>query len=193
MCSQNRLSIYYTTEMEISRATGVLLILAFTAVAHSARWEANLGWCTAGSKFFLGDFNGDGKTDFLCHRPSDGYKWIAFANSNSQFTGTSWQKAMGWCYHAGAELHIGDFNCDGRSDMLCHDTNNGYKWVALANSNGDFSGGTSWKAPLGWCYHGGAELHIGDFNGDRGDDMLCHDRNTGYKWIWYASSSGSFI
>lgn len=140
---------------------------------------------------FEGDFNGDGKTDLLCHNPSNGYKWISFANNDGQFTGTSWEERLGWCWHDGAELHIGDFNGDGRSDMMCHDTNNGYKWVSLANGNGDFSGSTSWEAALGWCYHGGSELHIGDFNGDGRDDMLCHDTN-GYKWISYASSSGSF-
>ena len=49
---------------------------------------------------------------------------------------------MGWCNHASAELHLGDFNGDGRADMLCHDTSTGYKWVAL----GAYCGftGTTW-------------------------------------------------
>ena len=54
---------------------------------------------------------------------------------------------MGWCSYDGQGLLIGDFNGDGRDDLLCHDSNNGHKWVALANTDGSFSG-TSWLANL---------------------------------------------
>ncbi|KAJ8029400.1 hypothetical protein HOLleu_28779 [Holothuria leucospilota] len=179
--------------MEILRATTVLLILAFIAVAHSARWDAKRGWCGGRTNFFLGDFNGDSRTDFLCHRPSDGYIAISFANAKGQFNGTSWRSRMRWCYRAGSEIFIGDFNGDGRSDMLCHDTKYGRKQVALAKSNGVFSRHPSWLRTfrIRWCSHGGAKLHIGDFNGDRRDDMLCHDTKSGY-YIAYANERGLF-
>jgi hypothetical protein len=48
------------------------------------------------------------------------------------------------------------------------------------------NGSTDWERNMGWCYHDGAEFHIGDFNGDRKDDLLCHDINNGYKWIAYS-------
>lgn len=169
-----------------------LSVMLFSGVT-ATRWERDLRWCNGGNQLFEGDFNGDGKTDLLCHKPSDGYKWITFANSNGQFTGTSWQHAMGWCYHANAELHIGDFNGDGRSDLLCHDTGSGHKWISFANSAGNFAGGTSWEFAMGWCYHSNAELHIGDFNGDGRDDLLCHDSGSGYKWISFANCQGNFI
>jgi len=81
--------------------------------------------------------------------------------------------------------HIGDFNRDNRDDMLCHDTGNGYKWVAFGKGNGYFTG-TDWQGNMGWCNHSGAQLHIGDFNRDQRDDMLCHDTGNGYKWISYS-------
>ena len=145
-------------------------------------WRKAMRWCYhVTGQLHLGDFNGDGKQDMLCHDISNGYKWIALANHNGQYTGTSWRKAMGWCKHQGAKLFIGDFNGDHRSDMLCHDTYTGYKWIALADHLGHFHS-TNWRRAMRWCNHNGAELYIGDFNGDRRSDMMCHD-NKGKKWI----------
>ncbi|PIK61579.1 hypothetical protein BSL78_01504 [Apostichopus japonicus] len=180
--------------MIFSRTFGAVIIAVMLIIPSviARRWERDLKWCRSGAQLYEGDFNGDGKTDLLCHRTTDGYKWIAFADSNGQFTGTSWEQGIGWCWHNNAQLHIGDFNGDGKDDMLCHDTSSGYKWIAFANSQGNFAGRTSWEAGIGWCRHAGAELHIGDFNGDGKDDMLCHDTSTGYKWIAFANSQGNF-
>jgi hypothetical protein len=155
-------------------------------------WQAALGWC-AGSdvQLKIGDFNGDERSDMLCHHTGNGHKWIALAGATGQFTGTSWESALGWCYGAGAQLEIGDFNGDRRSDMLCHHTANGHKWVTLASAAGQFTGPT-WGAAMGWCYGAGAQLEIGDFNGDGRSDMLCHHTASGYKWISLASGSGQF-
>jgi len=49
--------------------------------------------------------------------------------------------------------------------------------------------GTSWSDDMGWCSHAGHELHVGDFNGDKRVDLLCHDTK-GKKWISYASKVG---
>jgi hypothetical protein len=44
--------------------------------------------------------------------------------------------------------------------------------------------------PPTWCTHTGAQLLIGDVNNDPFDDRVCHDRNTGAKWVALGSSSG---
>jgi hypothetical protein len=155
-------------------------------------WEAAMSFCNhTGAKLHIGDFNGDAKHDMLCHDLNTGAMWVALADPSGHFSGTSWEAGPGFCNHDGAELYIGDFNADGRDDMLCHDRNSGEKWVALTSLQGQFQG-TTWSAPLGFCNHDGAELHIGDFNGDHRDDMLCHDRNDGHKWIALASPTGTF-
>lgn len=167
------------------------LVLMICSTAYGRNWYRAMGWCThRGSELHLGDFNGDNRMDMLCHDGS-GNKWIAFADRNGAFSRTGWHKRMGWCSHAGSELHIGDFNGDGRSDMICHDKT-GNKWIAYANSKGNFDAGTGWHKRMGWCGHNGGQLLIGDFNGDGRDDMMCHDKNTGYKWTSLANIHGQF-
>ena len=106
----------------------------------------------------------------------------AYAQS---FSGTDWEAGLSWCNHGSANLKLADFNGDGRTDMLCHDTSTGHKWIAYATGSGTFTG-TNWEAGLGWCNHPSAQLHVGDFNGDQRADMLCHDTITGYKWISFS-------
>jgi hypothetical protein len=33
---------------------------------------------------------------------------------------------------------------------------------------------------------------VGDANGDRRDDLFCHDVTTGQKWVDYADTAGHF-
>ncbi|EDO43438.1 predicted protein [Nematostella vectensis] len=112
---------------------------SFTPATSTA--TGDLTFCAmimSGSELHIGDFNGDGRSDILCHDHS-GNKWISYAQSNGGFNNKiDWHKAMGWCYHQGSQLLIADINGDGRDDLLCHDAN-GYKWVALANCHGQFT------------------------------------------------------
>jgi hypothetical protein len=153
-------------------------------------WESAMNWCGNGGRLFIGDFNGDDRDDLLCHRMSDGYKWIAHANSSGRFTGTTWEGNMNWCSHQGGSLLIGDFDGNNRDDMLCHDVYTGRKWIAHSTASGTFTG-TTWESAMNWCVLPGG-LSIGRFNQDNRDDMLCHDLNTGTKYIAYATSSGTF-
>jgi hypothetical protein len=153
-------------------------------------WEYPLNWCHSPARLFIGDFNGDDRDDLLCHRHSDGYKWIAYANEAGTFTGTNWDSNLNWCKHQGGALYIGDFNGDNRDDLLCHDVYNGWKWIAHATQSGTFTG-TTWEANLNWCAIPGV-LHIGKFNQDSRDDLLCHHMDNGYKWIAQATQWGTF-
>ena len=159
---------------------------------NGSDWSRDANWCShATARLFVGDFNGDGRDDMLCHDVADGRKWIDYAAANGTFGGTDWSRAANFCNHDTAELHVGDFNGDGRADILCHDTDNGEKWIDYADASGRFLG-ADWNAQLGWCNHNAARLFVGDANGDTRDDLVCHDVRTGAKWVLYADAAGAF-
>ena len=156
-------------------------------------WEYDAQWCNQPShRLHIGDFNGDGQGDWLCHDVTTGYEWIDFADFSGLFMGTDWERDAAWCNQASGRVYKGDFNGDSRTDLLCHDADTGYMWIDYSDTTGPLLG-ADWDRDAEWCNHDGAQLHVGDFNGDGRDDLLCHDTLTGHKWLDYASASGHFL
>ena len=153
-------------------------------------WYKDMAWCVhKGSRVLTGDFNGDGRADMMCH-DDKGAKWVALANAAGHFTGTSWHRDMSWCWGSTVELHLGDFNGDGRTDMLCHQHRTGLKWVSLANVDGSFTGDSWHDENFKWCGHSEGRLLVGDFNGDGRSDIFCYDSKN--KWVALAQPGGGF-
>jgi hypothetical protein len=157
-------------------------------------WSAGLAWCNESEsrRLYVGDFNGDGRDDLLCHDRVNGGEWIDYASTSGQFGGTNWSSAAGWCNSGSSRrLHVGDFNGDGRDDILCHDLVNGSEWIDYASTSGQFAG-TDWNASLAWCNFDGAAVFVGDFNGDGLSDLVCHSGESGNRWIDFATTSTQF-
>lgn len=134
-----------------------------------------------------GDFNGDGKDDFLLRR-DDGWmtNWLGtstggFTNNganSSVFTSVDWKVA-------GA----GDFNGDGRSDLLLRN-DNGWLTNWLGNTNGSFTNNganSSLFFTTDWSI-----ASVGDFNGDGISDMLLR-RSDGWVTDWLSTATGGFV
>ena len=157
-------------------------------------WFSTSGWCShGGASVYVGDFNGDSQSDVLCH-DTNGKVFIAFANNAGGFDGGHvWNANMGFCTGgADRKLFIGDFDGDGRSDMLCHNSHTGHKKIAYANVGGDFENPRTWNKNMHWCYKTNPKLYVGDFNGDGKDDMLCRDDNSN-MCVAIARSGGTFV
>ena len=136
-----------------------------------------------------GDFNGDGKTDILW-RNTNGTVTDWLGTANGSFTDNSSSASTG---AAGANWHIvgtGDFNGDGKADILWRD-DNGFVTDWLGSPSGAFvdngaAAGTG-AAPNSWHVAG-----TGDFNGDGKADILWRD-DTGFVTEWLGTATGGFV
>jgi len=134
-----------------------------------------------------GDFNGDGRDDILFRNDNGAItSWLGTANGgwfdNYQNAGTS----------APTSWHIvgtGDFNGDGRDDILLRNDNGAVtNWLGTANGgwfDNYLNAGTS--APTSWHV-----ASIGDFNGDGRDDILFRNDN-GAITNWLGTASGGWF
>ncbi|MFO0624831.1 MAG: FG-GAP-like repeat-containing protein [Polyangiales bacterium] len=154
-------------------------------------WQSSaVAWCSsgAGRRLLTGDFNGDGRTDTLCHTPGFSLEVdYAGASPAGRYAASDWTVNTTFCGHATGRLHAGDFDGDGRSDLLCHDTGTGQMWI-------DFTDGTTlvgradWDPNLSsrWCSGANQRLYVGEFNGDGATDLVCHRTDTGALSIQFS-------
>ncbi len=133
-----------------------------------------------------GDFNGDGRDDILWRSDTGALgDWLA-----NQSGGFAYNAAAGIA-QVGTEWSVagtGDFNGDGRDDILWRSTSGAFgTW--LANAGGGFAynqaGGIS-QVSNDWHVVG-----TGDFNGDGRDDILWRS-DSGQFGDWLANASGGF-
>ncbi|MFP5111388.1 FG-GAP repeat domain-containing protein [Bacillaceae bacterium C204] len=141
-----------------------------------------------GRPFWTGDFNGDKKDDILFYYPGN-CNWHLGTFNGTKFTwitagNTQTDYGYGQVYD-GRPFWKGDFNGDGKDDILFYYPGNGnwhfgtfngtkFTWNTAGNTNG-----------FGQVYDG-RPFWTGDFNGYGGDDILFHfpaDRGDGSFWI----------
>ncbi|MDP9816091.1 S8 family serine peptidase [Spirilliplanes yamanashiensis] len=135
----------------------------------------------------VGDFNGDGKDDIATFtRGAEADVYVALSNG-SKFVGTA-VKWHDW-FAANWEIPlVGDFNGDKKDDIATF-TRGDSANVYVALSNGTSFVGTSDK----WhdWFAAGSELPlVGDFNGDKKDDIATFTRGTSAN-VYVATSNGS--
>ncbi|XP_039249556.2 uncharacterized protein LOC120327185 [Styela clava] len=84
-------------------------------------------------------------------------------------------------------LYHGDFNGDKKSDLLCI-FSSGWTQIIVDNE-GDYFGKYLWQAQTTPC-NNGAQIYIGDFNGDSSDDMMCINVNSGQLSVTFSEGGG---
>ena len=121
-------------------------------------------------------FSGDGTSDLLLRRHSDGVTAIWTMNGATVTSAgvTQFQAGSEWTIEA-----IGDFNANGRDDFLLRRNADGVTAVwSMNGTNVEDADITSWQAGFEWTIQG-----AGDFNGDGNDDILWR-RDDGVTAIW---------
>ena len=126
-------------------------------------------WQVAGT----GDFNGDGIDDILWRQDATGHllDWLGTANGGFNVNTTNFDSSVPTGLEA---VGIGDFNGDGRDDILWQDHDHGLMFSWLATPTGGFSSNAGNFVTSGFALGGtsGGALTIGDYNGDGRDDIL---------------------
>ncbi|KAI0241880.1 hypothetical protein LSAT2_016188 [Lamellibrachia satsuma] len=147
---------------------------------RSKGWNKAMGFCMCSRcQLFIGDFNGDSRSDMLCHDGVQGRKWIAYATSSGNFEKADiWYNDMKWCPSWSGKLFVGDFNGDHRDDLLCYgDLKFGANmFTAYARWNGSFDQ-TDNSDSMGWCHARRCKLSVASASKDQRDDLVCHCKN----------------
>jgi hypothetical protein len=153
------------------------------AFANSAKWADYL--CTGTSSCRSADVNGDSLDDLVeFGGGSDGIVRVALSTGSSLLAPSFWRS--NFCV-AGQACEVGDFNGDGRADIVAFSQRNdapGLVYVALNTGTG-FGPESVWHSSF--CISG-ETCGIGDFNGDGKDDIIAFAKSNAKVYV--ALSSG---
>jgi hypothetical protein len=143
---------------------------------------------------FIGDFNGDGKTDWMMVENSN--TWVFMSNGNGTFNTIMTANALGGANFGSPSGNLylpisGDFDGDGRTDWAILST--AYIYVYLSKGDGTFTkvgpntfGGPNWGTPPQSL----RQPIVGDFNGDGKTDWMMVSGTT--QWVYLSNGDGTF-
>jgi Insecticide toxin TcdB middle/N-terminal region/Salmonella virulence plasmid 65kDa B protein/FG-GAP-like repeat len=122
-----------------------------------------------------GDFNSDGRTDFLMINGANMYEFLS--NGDGTFTGNTITISNGWNFGSPPSANFtpitGDFNGDGKTDFILMGGGNLYEF--MGNGDGTFTY-TTIAISTGWNFGSppisGFMPIVGDFNGDGKTDWV---------------------
>ena len=129
----------------------------------------------------LADFSGDGKVDVLWHHQATGdlYVWTldgTVTTGGSYLTPKSFADTQ-WQIRA-----VGDFDGDGKPDILWHHQATGELYVWFMN--GFAVKGGSYLTPKSFADTQWQIRGLADWNGDGKLDLLWHHQTTGELYVW---------
>jgi hypothetical protein len=142
-------------------------------------YTSTTGWQSQG----IGDFDGEGNNDLLWRDAESGELAVWTMNGSTVVTSATasvnpgaYTSATGWHVQG-----IGDFDGDGKSDILWRDTATGQTAIWFMNGAvATTSANTNVQATIGWRVDG-----VGDFNGDGKSDILWRHAGTGKTSVWF--------
>ncbi len=124
------------------------------------------------------DFDGDGRSDILWRNASTGENYVYPMNGTTILAGEGYLRTV-------ADLNwtvagTGDFDGDGRADILGRNASTGQNYVYLMNGTAILTEGyLRTVADQSWQVAG-----IGDFDGDGKDDILWRNAVTGENYLY---------
>lgn len=192
-CSQHESPISPRMQgSELGATNGVILSReTWTPIPNvdNSNWPLFSGPASSAPRYLTGDFDGDGRTDIARFDTGDPASVYVGLAAEPKFTSSGpWTRW--WLPDRSIHILTGDFNGDGKSDILKIDNGIpveiGNVWVQTSNGSG-FDPWAPWDSV--WM---DPTLHVlvGDFNGDGKTDFVKFDNGPG-AGIWTRISNGT--
>ncbi|MFE9116556.1 FG-GAP-like repeat-containing protein [Streptomyces sp. NPDC007172] len=147
----------------------------------AAPYDLKSGWDVM--TLSAGDFNGDGKPDFLAISSSANHLYLYPGNGTGSF-GTRVDLGSGW---GAFRITLTDFNGDSKPDILAIDPASGHLYLYPGTGAGGFTSRTDLGG--GW-----AAMHLvpGDYNNDKKTDFLAVDTTNHQLRLYPGNGTGGF-
>jgi len=153
----------------------------FETVQTFTRGALGIDWSPNDTVLEVGDFNGDGRDDLFAQSIEFGRpQYLLLADSAGRFNAVADtipadHLGFGWSADQ-TRIVAGDFNGDGQSEILLQGNDaSGVFYVIVGREEGRFvAHGQGWienYLDQRWAAEE-TTIHVGDFNGDRRDDLL---------------------
>lgn len=119
-----------------SDTTGKITVLKSTGTSFSkSEWGGFVGKKSGWGKMVVGDFDEDGKDDWAAYNPDSGRWWVL------RSTGKAFKSAEKWAEFSGKKSgwgpqQVGDFDGNGKMDIINHNPENGNLWVLTSTGAG---------------------------------------------------------
>jgi hypothetical protein len=148
--------------------------------------STNVSVATSPRSIAIGDFNGDGKQDIATanyDNVTTSSVSIRLGDGNGGFGGTT-EVSVGL---GPKSVAVGDFNGDGKQDIVTANDGASSVSIRLGDGNGDFSGSTEVSVGLSPI-----SVAIGDFNGDGKQDIASANSGSSSVSICLGDGNGGF-
>ena len=134
----------------------------------------------------VGDFDGNGRADMLWRNQSTGNSVMSFHATDGSVT--SWPQVSRFINPANTTaMKVGDFDGDGKTDIVWRNLSTGNVVVSIMNGNVP-----AWQSLTPTPISPTVALEaMGDFDGDGKDELLWRNTTTGNSVMSYHNANGS--